>query len=200
MSGTKVCSCPVLTSNKMKLIGIRLFTSWATKEDTGAAAVWCWSDFEEISHIPKTKEEPQQDSRRGEIAFRVKPHNHQRSSEGSNKPCAHQDPGTPQRDWDRTVFEHLPRRSGQQQTAAGLWVQCPGCGKSRLGGGHWEGNRQEGQGSPNGEKTLQVPDIFISLKPQEETNQRCVFPSLYKFKRRFLLKRCVARTPGLTWS
>ena len=34
--------------------------------------------------------------------------------------------------------------------------------------GSWEGNRQEGQGSPNGGKRLQVPDIFISLKRQEE--------------------------------
>ena len=34
----------------------------------------------------------------------------------------------------------------------------------------WEGNRQEGQGSPNGGNRLQVPDIFISLKQQEETN------------------------------
>ena len=55
-----------------------------------------------------------------------------------------------------------------------------------------------GQGSPNGEKRLQVPDIFISLTRQEETNQGYVFPSLYKVKRRFLLKCCVAMTPGLT--
>ena len=34
----------------------------------------------------------------------------------------------------------------------------------------WEGNRQEGQGSPNGGNSLQVSDIFISLKRQEETN------------------------------
>ena len=34
----------------------------------------------------------------------------------------------------------------------------------------WEGNRQEGQGSPNGRNRLQVSDIFISLKQQEETN------------------------------
>ena len=34
----------------------------------------------------------------------------------------------------------------------------------------WEGNRQEGQGSPNGRNSLQVSDIFISLKRQEETN------------------------------
>ena len=34
----------------------------------------------------------------------------------------------------------------------------------------WEGNRHEGQGSPNGGNRLQVSDIFISLKRQEETN------------------------------
>ena len=28
--------------------------------------------------------------------FRIKPHSHQRCSEGSKNPCAHQDPGTPQ--------------------------------------------------------------------------------------------------------
>ena len=76
------------------------------------------------------------------------------------------------------------------------WPRGKGCG----GRWEWEGNRQEGQGSPNGGKRLQVPDIFISLKRQEETNQQYVFPSLYKFKRRFLLTCCVALTPGLTWS
>ena len=40
-------------------------------------------------------EMPQQDGRRGEIAFRIKPHNCQRFSEGLNKPCAHQDPEIP---------------------------------------------------------------------------------------------------------
>ena len=35
---------------------------------------------------------------------------------------------------------------------------------------YWEGNRQEGQGFPNGGNSLQVSDIFISLKWQEETN------------------------------
>jgi len=34
---------------------------------------------------PKAKEKPQQDSRRGKIVFRIKPHTHQRCSEGSNK-------------------------------------------------------------------------------------------------------------------
>ena len=73
---------------------------------------------------------------------------------------------------------------------ANMWNEC-NCVVVR-------GNRQEGQGSSNRGKRLQVKDIFISLKWQEETNQRYVFPSLYKFKRRFLLTCCVAMTPGLT--
>ena len=43
--------------------------------------------------------------------------------------------------------------------------------------------------------------FFISLKRQEETSDILFSPSLYKFKRRFLLKYCVAIiTPGFTWS
>ena len=42
----------------------------------------------------------------------------------------------------------------------------------------WEGNRQEGQGSPGGERRLQVPDIFITLKWQKETNQQYVLFSV----------------------
>ena len=65
----------------------------------------------------------------------------------------------------------------------------------------WEGNRQEGQRSPNGGNRLQVPDIFNSLKGRrKQTGEIYFFPSLYKFKRRFLLKCCVAMTPGFTWS
>ena len=43
--------------------------------------------------------------------------------------------------------------------------------------------------------------FFLSLKLQEETNKCQIFfsPSLYKIKRRFLLKFCVAMmTPGST--
>ena len=52
-----------------------------------------WGDIP----YPKAKEKPQQDGRRGEIMFRIKPHPCQRHSEHSNIPCAHQDPETPQR-------------------------------------------------------------------------------------------------------
>ena len=89
-----------------------------------AAAAWCWNDCEVIPHVqgqrspikivgtgavaarfwghfgdtpfPRAKEKPQQDGRRGEIEFRIKPLTCQRCSEGSNKPCAHQDPEIPQ--------------------------------------------------------------------------------------------------------
>ena len=45
---------------------------------------------------------------------------------------------------------------------------------SSLGKCLWEGNRQEGQGSPNGGSKLQMSDIFsLSLKWQEETNDKC---------------------------
>ena len=39
---------------------------------------------------------------------------------------------------------------------------------------------------------------FFSLLSGRRKNERYVFPSLYKFKRWFLLKCCVAVTPGLT--
>ena len=52
-----------------------------------------WGD----SPHPRAKEKPQQDCRKGKITFRIKPHTCQRHSEGSNKPCVHQNPETPQR-------------------------------------------------------------------------------------------------------
>ena len=60
-------------------------------EDMGRAAVRLWGD------TPRAKEKPHKDRRRGKIPFRIKPHTHQRCSEGSNIPCVHQDPETPQR-------------------------------------------------------------------------------------------------------
>ena len=70
----------------------------------GVVAVWCWSGgcivLEQLwgdSSCPRAKGKPQQDGRRGNIMFRIKPHIHQRRSEGSNKPCVHQDPVLSQR-------------------------------------------------------------------------------------------------------
>ena len=57
----------------------------------------CWIPPEKDSGHPRAKEKTQQDGRRRQITFRIKPHTCQRHSEGSNKPCAHQDPDTPQR-------------------------------------------------------------------------------------------------------
>ena len=42
---------------------------------------------------------------------------------------------------------------------------------------------------------------FLSLLSSRRKQTSNIFPSLYKFKRRFLLKYCVAiMTPGFTWS
>ena len=57
----------------------------------------CWIPPKKDIPHPRAKGKPQQDSRRGEITFRIKLHTYQRHSEGSNKPCVHQDPKTPQR-------------------------------------------------------------------------------------------------------
>ena len=65
----------------------------AEQLSTGA----CWIPPKKDTPHPRAKEKSQQDGRRGEIVFRLKPHTCQRHSEGSNKPCAHQDPETPQR-------------------------------------------------------------------------------------------------------
>ena len=55
----------------------------------------CWIPPKKKKDIPypRAKEKPQQDGRRGKIAFRIKPHTHQRHSEGLNKIlCAPGDP------------------------------------------------------------------------------------------------------------
>ena len=60
----------------------------------------CWGD----TLCPRAKEEPQQDGRRGKFTFRIKPHSHQRCSEGSNKPWTRTQ--GPHRDWDQGT-QHL---------------------------------------------------------------------------------------------
>ena len=66
----------------------------------------------------RAKENPQQDGRRGEIEFRIKPLTCQRCSEGSNKPCVHQDPETSQT-LRQLCLSVSCRGSGQQWAAAG---------------------------------------------------------------------------------
>ena len=60
---------------------------------------------------------------------------------------------------------------------------------------------KEGQGSPNGGIGCKCMIIFISLlsSRRKQTNVESFSPSLYKFKKRFLIKICVAMmTPGST--
>ena len=45
----------------------------------------CWLPLQKITPCPRANDKPQQDCRRGEITFRIKPHTPQRHSEGSNK-------------------------------------------------------------------------------------------------------------------
>ena len=53
----------------------------------------CWIPLKKDAPRPRAKEKPQQDGRKGEIAFRLKPHTCQRCLEGSNKTlCAPGDP------------------------------------------------------------------------------------------------------------
>ena len=93
----------------------------------------CWTGInrkmldppkKDIPH-PRAKEKPQQDSRRGEFTFRIKPHTRQRHSKGSIKPWAHQDPEFPQRlsqncVWVSPAEVWVRSRLLQGQ---GLWVQ-----------------------------------------------------------------------------
>ena len=85
----------------------------------------CWIPPQKDTPHPRTKEKPQQESQRGEAAFRIKPHTCQRHSEGSNKPCAPQDPETPQR-----LSQNCVRMSPVEVWVSsgllqghGLWVQ-----------------------------------------------------------------------------
>ena len=45
----------------------------------------CWNPPKKDTPHPRAKEKPQQDGRRGTIAFKVKPHPRQRRLEGTNK-------------------------------------------------------------------------------------------------------------------
>ena len=53
----------------------------------------CWITPKKDTPCPGAKDKPHQDSRRGKIAFRIKPHTCQRHLEGSNKAlCTPGDP------------------------------------------------------------------------------------------------------------
>ena len=72
----------------------------------------------------KGREAPAE-GRRGKFAFRIKSYSHLRCSEGSNKPCAHQNPETLQRLRQNCVWVspvEVRVHSGLPQ-GQGLWVQ-----------------------------------------------------------------------------
>ena len=87
--------------------------------------------------MSKGKKKPQQDGRMGRFMFIIKSHSHQRCSEGSNKPGAHQDPGTPQR--QRQNSEHFLwryRSAVDCRRDRGSGCSRLGYGISLLGGNH----------------------------------------------------------------
>ena len=78
---------------------------------------------------PRAKEKPQQDGRRDEITFRIKPNTHQRCLEGSNKTlCAPEDFSETEPDPPlRSNFECLSVSCG------GMGQQSPAAGAEALG-------------------------------------------------------------------
>ena len=89
----------------------------------------CWIPPKKDIPHPRAKAKPQQDGRRGKVAFGIKPHTCQRRSEGSNKTLSRQDPGTPQK-LSQTLISF--RGTGQQWLVAGAgaldaatWVTQP---------------------------------------------------------------------------
>ena len=83
----------------------------------------CWMPPKKDTLHKRAKEKPQQDGRRGEIMFIIKPHTRHRHLEGSNKTlCA---PGNPRETEPDLPLSVSCGGTGQQWTAAGqgLWVQ-----------------------------------------------------------------------------
>ena len=78
-----------------------------------------WIPPQKDTPHPRAKEKPQQDSRRGEITFRIKHHICQRNSEDSNKPCVHQEPETPRTEPELCLSVSCTG-TGQQWPAAGV--------------------------------------------------------------------------------
>ena len=99
----------------------------------------CWIPSERDTPLPRTKKNPQQYGRSREIVFRIKPHNCQKCSEGSNKTLCI--PGDPQRlsQICLLVFECLLQHYGSAAACCrgrGFGCSRPGCGIRLLGDGH----------------------------------------------------------------
>ena len=113
-----------------------------------ATKQWTTIDREMLDPIKKrclrAKEKPQQDGKRGEIVFRIKPHTCQRWLEGSNKTLCAPGPRYHTKDWARPTLECLSvfcSGMGQQWLAAGTETLASAdqggmaCDVSPLGGG-----------------------------------------------------------------
>ena len=59
-------------------------------------AAWCWSDFEEISHVRGQRRSPSKTVGGAKSSLDSNPIP-ARDTQGSNIPCAYQDPEIPQR-------------------------------------------------------------------------------------------------------
>ena len=57
----------------------------------------CWIPLQKITQCPRANEKPQQDCKRGEIHLESNPILPRDTQRAQTKPCAHQDPETPQR-------------------------------------------------------------------------------------------------------
>ena len=116
---------------------------WELQNYTSLLNHWWWMlDPTKKKDTPcaRAKENPQQESRRGEIVFRIKHLTHQRHSEGSNKPHVHQDPKILQRLSHNCVWmspakvqvsSSLPQGRGRVSGCS-----RPGYDISPFGGGH----------------------------------------------------------------
>ena len=83
----------------------------------------CWIPPQKATSHPRAKEKPEEDGRRGEITFRMKPHTNQRGLEGSNKNLS--TPGEPTETEPDLLLSVSCGGMGQQWPAAGqgLWMQ-----------------------------------------------------------------------------
>ena len=148
----------------------------------------------------RAKENPQQDGRRGEITFRIKPHMHQRCSEGSNKAlCApgprgptEIEPDLPLSVWispaEARVSSGLPQGQGQWVQQAWVWHKpswrrsplthhravgtYTGRGKQTLG--RHKQNLVCSRTQENGAVTLQETDPDLPVSVQESLVEACV--------------------------
>ena len=70
----------------------------------------------------------------------------------------------------KTLLKELKDDTNRWKVLPCSWIERINIVKMTSLPRQWEGNRQEGKGSPKGGNSLQVSGIFLSLKWQEETN------------------------------